>query len=104
MLFFFFPFLADTARQVSVYAISLEAPKSSGPLRRDSGTVKSAAWQIRGTSPLTAAQGARRCFHSSVLVCCDVIVCISDWLPSDTKSVLQDPELSLLQRCLLVTR
>uniref|UniRef100_H2MDP5 WD repeat-containing protein 11 n=1 Tax=Oryzias latipes TaxID=8090 RepID=H2MDP5_ORYLA len=33
-------------------------------------------------------------------------VCLSvcDWLPSDTKSVLQDPELTLLQRCLLVSR
>lgn len=75
---FFFPFFADTARQVSVCAISLEASKSSGPLRRDGRTVKSAAWQIRGTSPLPVAQGARRCFRSSVMVCCAVMwLCVS---------------------------
>uniref|UniRef100_A0A3P8ZVB1 WD repeat-containing protein 11 n=1 Tax=Esox lucius TaxID=8010 RepID=A0A3P8ZVB1_ESOLU len=39
--------------------------------------------------------------HGYVL-CCDSV--LSDWLPSDMKSVLQDPELNLLQRCLLVSR
>lgn len=105
--FFFFLFLsADTARQVFICASSLEESKSSGPLRRDGGTRRSATRQIRGAfSPLTTPERPAAAFAEVYsLVCCDVIVCVSDWLPSDMKSVLQDPELSLLQRCLLVTR